>query len=111
MIGTSQIQKMSEFYEKFFEKAPDMSDGDYRGWNLENIFFSIGSHSEVKDKAVEPQRIILNFETKEVKEHFERAVSIGATVIKEPYAIEETWIATIADPDGNYIQFMSPWKD
>jgi predicted enzyme related to lactoylglutathione lyase len=29
-------------------------------------------------------------------------------VIAEPYAIGEGWIATLADPDGNYFQLMTP---
>jgi predicted enzyme related to lactoylglutathione lyase len=29
-------------------------------------------------------------------------------VIKEPYEMEGGWIATLADPDGNYFQLVSP---
>ncbi len=25
--------------------------------------------------------------------------------------IEGFWIATLADPDGNYFQLMTPWED
>jgi predicted enzyme related to lactoylglutathione lyase len=55
--------------------------------------------------------VILNFETKEVKDEFERIKGAGATVVKEPYEIEGMWIATFADPDGNYFQLMSPWEE
>ncbi len=34
----------------------------------------------------------------------------GAVVIKEPYEMQGMWIATLADPDGNYFQLMSPWE-
>ncbi|MEX2012822.1 MAG: VOC family protein, partial [Candidatus Levyibacteriota bacterium] len=71
----------------------------------------IGEHSGVKGKAKEPQRIIINLETNEVKEEFERIKSVGAKVIKEPYEMEGAWIATFADPDGNYFQLMTPWKN
>ena len=54
--------------------------------------------------------MILNFETKEVKEEFERIKETGATVIKEPYEMQGAWIATFADPDGNYFQLMTPWE-
>jgi len=37
-------------------------------------------------------------------------VKLGAVSIKEPYEIEGMWIATLADPDGNYFQLMNPWK-
>ena len=82
---------------------------------------TIGEHSEVKGKSKEPQRIILNFETNEVKQEFERVRALGATVIKEPYEMpgeagsasggEGMWIATLEDPDGNYFQFVSPWEN
>ena len=77
---------------------------------LGSSFLSIGPHSKIKGKAKEPQRIILNLTTDEVKEEYERMVKLGAVSIKEPYEIEGMWIATLADPDGNYFQLMNPWK-
>lgn len=109
MIGTSQVKVLAAFYEKIIGKKPDMVEGDWHGWQVGKCFLSIGAHSEVKGKAKEPQRVIFNMETKEVKEEFERMKSAGATVIKEPYEMEGAWIATLADPDGNYFQLMTPW--
>jgi len=112
MIGTMQPKMLAEFYEKVFEREPDWSDGDWSGWQIGNTHFTIGKHSEAKGKSKDPVRVIMNFETTEVKEEFERIKRIkGAKVIKEPYAMGDTWIATFADPDGNYFQLMSPWKD
>ena len=45
-----------------------------------------------------------------MKDEFERIKAAGATVIKEPYEMGDAWIATLADPDGNYFQLMSPWE-
>lgn len=87
-----------------------MVEGGFYGWKVGNSFLSVGEHSEVKGEAKEPQRIILNFETPEVREEFKRIVEIGATVVKEPYELQGAWIATLADPDGNYFQLMSPWE-
>lgn len=109
MIGSHQPKVMIEFYKKVFDKAPDMSDGDWAGWQVGKCFFNIGEHSEVKGKAKEPQRIILNLETSEVKKEFERIKKLDTQVIKEPYEMSGMWVATFADPDGNYFQLMSPW--
>jgi predicted enzyme related to lactoylglutathione lyase len=109
MIGTSDPGKLADFYKKVFDKEPDMADKDWYGWMVGSAFISIGKHSEVKGEASEPQRIILNFETSEVKEEFKRIKKLGAKVIKEPYEISSMWIATFADPDGNYFQLASPW--
>jgi predicted enzyme related to lactoylglutathione lyase len=110
MIGSSQPQVLADFYEKVFGKPADMTDGDWHGWAVGNGFVSVGAHSEVKDKSKEPSRLMFNFETKDVKEEFERIKNAGATVIKEPYEMGGAWIATLADPDGNYFQLMTPWE-
>ena len=109
MIGTSQPEVLGEFYGRVFDRAPDMKDEGGYSWRVGAAFLSVGEHSEVKGEAAEPQRVILNLETSEVKEEFERIKALGATVVKEPYEMMEMWIATFADPDGNYFQLMSPW--
>jgi predicted enzyme related to lactoylglutathione lyase len=110
MIGTSQVEVMAEFYEKVFERKADMIDGGWYGWQVGKGFLTIGEHSEITGGAKEPQRLIMNLETTEVKEEFERLKGLGVAVIKEPYGEGESWIATLADPDGNYFQLMSPWE-
>lgn len=114
MIGTKQPKVLAEFYEKVFAKKADWHDGNWYGWQVGNTHLTIGEHSAVKEKAKEPQRIILNFETKKVKEEFERMKNLGVEVIKTPYnpgEAQDMLIATFADPDGNYFQLMTPWND
>lgn len=114
MIGSSEPRKMAEFYEKVFAKKADMQDGNWWGWQVGGCFFNVGEHSEVKGRATDPQRIILNLETKEIKEEYERIKSIeDIEIVKELYEMEGMsgmWIATFADPDGNYFQLMTPWE-
>jgi predicted enzyme related to lactoylglutathione lyase len=110
MIGTMQPKVMAEFYEKVLQKKPDMVEGGWSGWVVGNTFLSVGEHSEMKGMTKDPGRLMFNFETKEVKEEFERMVQAGATKIKEPYEMGGAWIATLADPDGNYFQLMTPWE-
>jgi predicted enzyme related to lactoylglutathione lyase len=110
MVGTSQLEVMAQFYEKVFQKPADMVEGNFHGWSVGKCFFSVGEHSEVKGASQEPQRIMINLETKEVKAEFDRIKALGATVVKEPYEMSGAWIATLADPDGNYFQLMTPWE-
>jgi predicted enzyme related to lactoylglutathione lyase len=57
----------------------------------------------------DPGRVMFNFETSEVKEEFERIKAIdGAVVIAAPYEMGGGWIATLADPEGNYFQLVTP---
>ena len=112
MIGTAQPKVLAEFYEKVFGRPADMTEGEWYMWQAGNCALSVGEHSEVKGPAKEPARIILNLETKAVQAEFERLKQMQVTVIKEPYEMgsEGAWIATLADPDGNLIQLMTPWE-
>jgi predicted enzyme related to lactoylglutathione lyase len=110
IVGSEDSKKLADFYTKVFGKDADMIDGDWYGWSVGNTFISFGNHSEVHGKSANPQRLMFTFETTEVKAEFERIKALGATVIKEPYAMGESWICTLADPDGNYFQLMTPWS-
>ncbi len=110
MIGTKQLKTLSAFYEKVLGKPADMVDNDngFFGWQVGSGFIGVLEHSEMGGSAKDPGRMIINFETAQVKEEFERIKAAGATVIKEPYEMGQGWIATLADPDGNYFQLMTP---
>jgi predicted enzyme related to lactoylglutathione lyase len=110
MLGAAEPKTLAAFYEIVFEKPADMTEGEWFGWQAGSAFFSLGKHSEASAKAQEPFRVIFNFETKEVESEFARLKQAGATVIKEPYDMGGMMIATLADPEGNYFQLMSPWK-
>jgi predicted enzyme related to lactoylglutathione lyase len=110
MIGSEQPDTLGEFYAGVFDRPADMKEGGWYGWQFGEAFLSVGEHSEVKSQAKEPQRIILNLTTREVQAEFNRIKATGAKVVKEPYEVEGMWIATFADPDGNYFQLMSPWE-
>ena len=110
MIGTTQPQVLADFYEKVFGKPADMTDQEngFWGWQAGNAFMGILNHSEMGGSSKDPGRVMINYETAQVKEEFERIKSFGGTVVHEPYEMGQGWIATLADPDGNYFQLMTP---
>lgn len=110
MIGTKRTQELATFYAQVIGKPADMEDREqgFYGWQVGSAFLSILDHSEMGGSARDPGRVMLNFETAEVQAEFERVKALGATVIAAPYAIGEAWIATLADPDGNYFQLATP---
>jgi predicted enzyme related to lactoylglutathione lyase len=110
MIGSAKPKVLAKFYEKVFKQSADWEDGDWFGWAAGDTWLHIGPHEEVTGKAKEPARLMFNFETRLVKSEFKRISELGAKVIKEPYQMDGSWVATFADPDGNYFQLMSPWK-
>jgi predicted enzyme related to lactoylglutathione lyase len=110
LIGSGQPETLASFYARVFDKPADFNNEGYSGWQVGAGFWVVGPHSEMKGAAKEPARLLPNFETAEVKEEFARIKSAGATVVKEPYQMDGSpgWIATLADPDGNYFQLMTP---
>ena len=110
MIGSEDPKALSEFYTKVLGE-PGWEDSTYTGWQAGKGTLMIGPHSEVKGRNETPGRIILNFETPDVKLEFERIKGLGVTVEREPYQPDGAsgmWLATFEDPDGNYFQLASP---
>ena len=110
MIGTKQPLVLAAFYEKVFGKPADMVDQEngFWGWQVGNMYLGILNHSEMGGSTKDPGRMIINFETPDVKQEFERIKALGADVIHEPYEMGQGWIATLADLDGNFFQLMNP---
>ena len=110
LIGSEDPKRLVDYYTRLFGQ-PTMSDGDYTGWLIGSGFVTIGPHREVHGKNDVPGRLIWNIETPDVRGEFERLKAAGAIVVREPYELEGapgSAIATLADPDDNYFQLMSP---
>jgi predicted enzyme related to lactoylglutathione lyase len=111
LMGSGDAPRLAEYYTKLLG-APTMSDGSYTSWMIGNGSVTVGPHSEVHGSNDQPGRLIWNIETEDVKGDFARMKAAGAIVIREPYEFEGmkgTWIATLADPDNNYFQLITPF--
>jgi len=112
MIGSHDPDRLGAFYEKVIGKPSDMQEmEEWYGWMVGKTFLTIGPHSEIMGPSKEPQRVMFNFETRNVPKEYARLLKLGAVAVKEPYEIQGMGIATLADPDGNYFQLMTPWED
>ena len=112
LIGSDQPERLAAYYTKLLGE-PGWNEGGYVGWLIGEGGVTVGPHSEVHGQNGEPGRIIWNIETEDVKAEFALFRDAGATVVREPYSFEgapEAWVATFADPDGNYFQLVSPMQ-
>jgi predicted enzyme related to lactoylglutathione lyase len=110
LIGSDDPARLVEYYTRILGE-PTMADGGYTGWLIGSGFVSIGKHDEVSGKNAQPGRLIWNIETADVRAEFERMTAAGAIVVREPYSFPDypdMYIATLADPDDNYFQLMTP---
>jgi predicted enzyme related to lactoylglutathione lyase len=114
MINTEDTARLAAFYREALGEPGYEGEG-YTGWKAGSGFLMVGPHSDVKGSNEMPGRIMFNFETDDVPGEFARLKGIGARVIAEPYqpgeAGDEMWLATLADPDGNYFQLASPMPE
>ena len=111
LLASEHPKKLSEFYKKVFNVDPEMEDGDWTGYNVGGGHVAIGPHDKVKGKSSNPERIMFNLTTEDVKGEFERIKGYGTKVVADPYEMGGgMWIATLEDPDGNYFQLTTPWK-
>ena len=107
-------QKLVDFYRQVLAREPKWQEEGFSGFEVGACALVIGLHSKVHGQSKNPERIIFNFETSDVKGEFGRVKGLGVKVIAEPYHPAEDpdlWIATLADPDGNYFQLISPMKE
>ena len=112
-MGAADAKALAAFYTKAFGEPKWAMPGDWYGWDVGagHIFF--GPHSEVKGTAAEPQRIMLALETDDVEASYDKLIAAGATSVAEPYHPDDEqkfWQATVADPEGNYLQLASLWE-
>lgn len=113
-IGTEDPKKLSEFYTKVFGK-PNFQQDDWYGYDVEGSGIMIGKHSEVHGQNDSPGRIMAMLTVKDVEKEFKRLEELGVKIIAKPYNPDpenspDMLLATIADPDGNYIQIATPWE-
>lgn len=113
LIGTDNTQRMRDYYTKLFGK-PNWDGDGFFGWMIGKGSVTIGAHDQVKGKNPTPGRVIWNLESADVKGDFAKLKAAGATVVKEPYELgmgdQKAWVATLADPDNNYFQLISPMQ-
>jgi predicted enzyme related to lactoylglutathione lyase len=112
LIGSEDPQRLTDYYTKLFGES-GWHEGGYHGWMLGTGFVTVGPHDQVKGANTQPGRVIWNIESDDVAADFARFKDAGAIVVAEPYnpgEMPDAWIATFADPDGNYFQLMSPME-
>ncbi|MFL5686324.1 MAG: VOC family protein [Chloroflexota bacterium] len=111
LIGSDDPARLIAYYTKVLGE-PGYTDSSFSTWMLGSGTVSIGPHSEVHGQNPQPGRLIWNIETTDVQGEFDRMKDAGAIVVREPYSFEgfpDSWIATLADPDDNYFQLMTPF--
>lgn len=113
-MGAEDAKKLAEFYTKVFGEPKWAMPGDWYGWDIGDGHLFFGPHSAVKGIATQPERIMIALEDADVAGLYAKFIEAGATEVKKPYNPDpnskDFWQATVADPEGNYLQLANPWE-
>ncbi|HKX75857.1 MAG TPA: VOC family protein [Acidimicrobiia bacterium] len=112
LIGSERPEALTGYYTGLFGQPQFEMEG-FVGWQLGSGWLTVGPHDQVHGRNPQPGRLLWNLETADVAGTYDQLVAAGAIEVRPPYqpAGEDSgWIATLADPDDNYFQLMSPME-
>ena len=66
----------------------------------------LGSHSEVKGRNVDPARHMVGLTSDDVDADWKRLKDAGVEFIEKPTDYGDVRLATLKDPDGNFVQLL-----
>lgn len=114
-IGAADPQQLAEFYRAAFGEPKWEMPGDWFGWDIGTGHLFFGPHSEVSGTAAEPQRVMIALTASDVPAAYEKLLSAGGREVAKPNQPdpdqEGFWLATVADPEGNFLQLSSPYSE
>ena len=113
LLSSENPSALVDFYRKVLPTDVAWEAGGFTGLLAGDRMLIIGPHEKVSGQNTNPERIIFNFETDDVRGECARLQDLGVTVIQDAYHPDEMddpnyLIATCCDPDGNYFQLVSP---
>lgn len=114
LLNSGNAKKLAKFYEeKVGLKAAEVFEMGEKGEEAymydfkDGSGFSILDHSEVKGRALDPKRVLLNFEVEDIDKAVATMKKNEVNMIQEKYHVEGYgYIATFEDLDGNYFQLV-----
>ena len=113
-LFSQSAKNLAEFYKtkvglkvKFEAVMGDKGEEYYDMEVGKGVGFGIVDHSKVKGKSKEPERIIFNLDVDDIEKEVKRLKKNKVKLVKDIYHIEGYgYIATFADVDGNFFQFV-----
>ena len=113
-LGSPSAKKLADFYSK--KVGLKITFEGVMGEKGEEVYelkagkgpsLYILDHSKVKGKSENAERILINIEVDDIKKEASRLKKNKVKQIQETYHVEGYgWVATFADIDGNYFQFV-----
>lgn len=108
MVGTDQIEAMTRFYGETLglERVAKYRDPVF---GAAGGFIRLLDHSGISGPTAEPARMQINLFVDDVSAEYARVMSADPTVRVHREPERESWggqVATLRDPDGNFVQLL-----
>ncbi|MCY3920324.1 MAG: VOC family protein [Chloroflexi bacterium] len=106
MIGTNQPAALARFYGDVLG-LPRRTRSHDPVFEVAGSYIRILDHSGIHGPNGDPARMQLNLFVDDVRAEWRRLRAQGVAFVREPQA--EPWgglVATMTDPDGNYVQIL-----
>lgn len=113
LIGSASAKKLADFYKNVVGlkqgvvmENPETGEEAY-DFKTGKVGLYILDHSKIKGKSKDPSRMMFNLEVDDIEKEVKRLKKAKVKLITGIYHVPEYGlIATFADPDGNYFQFV-----
>jgi len=102
LLGTANPDRLRAWYRDAFAAT----EADNGFLDLGPVGVLIDGRDDVAAASPEPGRYILNFHVPDAKACAAHLDAMGVTWIAELEQRDDGWFATLADPDGNYVQII-----
>ena len=106
-IWTDDLERMFSFYNDVLRLPLHSRHEDFIAFELGEVRFNIGRHSEVSGQSKDPFRFMPHLGVDDIHAEAQRLAEAGVEFIRQPE--QESWggwVATLKDPDGNVLQLL-----
>src|SRR5712692_5695317 len=104
LIWSEDVNRLLPFYRDVLGLKPLVATEQFAVFP--EVGLRIGTHSEVRGDARDPNRVMVNFRVKDCEREYERLTAQGVDFIRAPSPDAIHIVATFSDPDGNLLQLM-----
>ncbi len=113
MLGTDQPEAMARFYGEILglERVAKFRDPVFAA---AGGFIRILDHSQITGPTLEPARMQINLFVDDVASEYARARAADPSMRVQREPERESWggvVATLLDPDGNFVQLLEYLAD
>jgi predicted enzyme related to lactoylglutathione lyase len=107
LIWTEDLQRLLPFYRDVLGMKTQMENEGFVAFEASTgSALALGTHSDVKGRSREPNRVMVDFQVDDCQAEYERLSKEGVEFRRAPSKEDGITIATFVDPDGNVLQLF-----